>query len=534
MSALGIILAGGRATRLGPLAAQLNKSLVTVGQKPMLVHQVQQLRRAGCFDVHVVVSPGSKQQVANVIERAGLRNVNLRVQEEPLGPAHALEKGLDARPDSVMVLLADTLIGDEDLPSQGEICVAEAPETRGWCGYYSGTWEDKVWAKHYPWVSVGAYHFNTGAQALMACYRVGRQIDGMANFLNEYEALAGPLRHKTVKTWHDVGDVKALARTNREHFISRSFNQIELDERGILTKFGYGKDFAAEAKMMMDPPEKARHLFPRVFSSDGHLSTPSDPGWYKMEHVDLPSLAELWLYWPAVPAMWEHAVSSLVEQLHDNLWTATHYVVGNDVVDRARIMYHDKLMARYATDAPSEHFIKAWSDEPEVMVNGLRCPAGKDLIETVADDLGGAFAEDAESWQGIVHGDPNFTNVLWSMRTGSFKLLDPRGNWGGDGPRGDIRYDMGKIAYSPTFAAITHGLFKISQAENPRSWGLTILPQREAEHEAIVRALTPGIDERDLQRLKIYMLLSSAPLHEEPESSALYLAACRHAREVYG
>ena len=45
------ILAGGLATRLGPLTASLPKSLVDVGGQPFAVHQVALLRRNGITDL---------------------------------------------------------------------------------------------------------------------------------------------------------------------------------------------------------------------------------------------------------------------------------------------------------------------------------------------------------------------------------------------------------------------------------------------------------------------------------------------------
>ena len=43
-----IILAGGEATRLGPLTAQMSKALVSIKQRPIIAHHVRQAVLANC------------------------------------------------------------------------------------------------------------------------------------------------------------------------------------------------------------------------------------------------------------------------------------------------------------------------------------------------------------------------------------------------------------------------------------------------------------------------------------------------------
>jgi L-glutamine-phosphate cytidylyltransferase len=58
MSIRTVILAAGRGTRLGPLAADRPKLMVELAGEPLLVHQLRALAAAGVDDVHVVVGHG--------------------------------------------------------------------------------------------------------------------------------------------------------------------------------------------------------------------------------------------------------------------------------------------------------------------------------------------------------------------------------------------------------------------------------------------------------------------------------------------
>ena len=52
----GVILAGGRGTRLYPLTKATNKHLLPVGREPMLYHPIRQLVSSGITDILVITS----------------------------------------------------------------------------------------------------------------------------------------------------------------------------------------------------------------------------------------------------------------------------------------------------------------------------------------------------------------------------------------------------------------------------------------------------------------------------------------------
>lgn len=506
----GLILAGGRATRLGPLAAQLNKSLVSIGNKPMLIRQVQQLQRLSCDRTVVVVSPGACDQVQGVVNRAGLRHVSLRVQQEALGPANAVEVGTAGLTDGVILLLADTLLDDADIPAcDGGSVVATSLTTdqRAWCWRSGSAWQDDVADVPVAQVAVGAYSFRS-AKALHDAACLLTPDAGMASLLNEYAAATrGPHQLAPVTTWQDVGDVPSVARALRKHFIKRGFHELDLDERGVLTKTG--TDAEAEGHALEELGRVAPHLFPRVHD---HIVNG-----YEMEFIDLPTLAELWLYWPGNGVMWTHVIGELYDRLERDLWPRIDapHTRATTFGRACEEMYRTKLIERWGR-RPLEV-----ASATEIEVNGRVIPSGWPQLVRLCEAV---LAEVPHSLARI-HGDPNFTNVLWSLRTGTFKLLDPRPTWGGL-VDGDRSYDLGKIAYSCDFSAVTHGLYDLRRADaNEWSWTYEALPT--GPRDEILTALVDrsGLTHRQLQLLGCHMALSSAPLHPADEATALYLTA---------
>lgn len=88
---MGVLLAAGHATRTGTLRDEFPKPILPIGNKPLLVHQIELLRSMGIIDITVLI--GHKgYQITRVLgdgERHGVR-LQFVEQKSMLGIAHAL------------------------------------------------------------------------------------------------------------------------------------------------------------------------------------------------------------------------------------------------------------------------------------------------------------------------------------------------------------------------------------------------------------------------------------------------------------
>jgi glucose-1-phosphate thymidylyltransferase len=108
----GIILAGGRATRLRPLTKITSKQLLPVYNKPMIYYPIQTLAKAGIKDILIIVAPEYSGQFLNLLGSGSEMGVKLsyEVQDEPRGLADAFivgEKFIGE--DNVTMILGDNI-----------------------------------------------------------------------------------------------------------------------------------------------------------------------------------------------------------------------------------------------------------------------------------------------------------------------------------------------------------------------------------------------------------------------------------------
>ena len=113
---LGVILAGGQATRLRPLSPATPKPLVPLLNRPLLAHAFELMSTLGATDV-AVVAGGEDQATARYLQSdrpAGL-SVSLVTQAEPRGSADAVASVGDALDGRAAVVLAvDTVLRGAD------------------------------------------------------------------------------------------------------------------------------------------------------------------------------------------------------------------------------------------------------------------------------------------------------------------------------------------------------------------------------------------------------------------------------------
>lgn len=499
----------GTGSRLGELTRFVNKSLVSIANRPTLCHLIEQFPA----DVEFVIALGHKGHlVREFIELAYPQRTFFFAEVAPFeGPGSGLGLSLLACKDHLqqpfVFISCDTLV-DEPIPAPDRNWMAfaegvelapyrslqtEAGVVRAVCEKGVGTL-----ATHKPYIGLAGIHDYRAFWSAMErggdlAVQVG-EAHGMRALLDQGVAALG-------FTWHDTGNVAALSRAREARREPGEPNILEKANEAIwfigdqVVKFSDDEKFIANRVKRVD---QLRGFVPEVTGSRPHM--------YRYGKVEGRVLSEV----VTVP-LFKRLLS------HSQGFWARHELAGaerDSYRNRCDRFYREKTLERvqlfYA------NFDRRDGSQP---INGVSMPTLGELLHAVdwawlADGLPGRF-----------HGDFHFENILWNDSTQRFTFLDWRQDFGGDLSTGDVYYDLGKLLHGLIISheLIARDCFWVDWAES----GIRYDFHRKQVLVECERYFGEWVESQGYDRKKVWVLtalvyLNIAALHHHPYSLLLY------------
>lgn len=509
MSYRVLIPTAGTGSRLDDLTRHLNKSLITIANRPALAYLIDQFP----VDAEFVIALGHKGElVREFLSLAYPKRSFFFAAVDPFeGPGSGL--GLSVLmcrkflQEPFVFCSCDTLV-DEPIPppdsnwmghakvddicpyrtlrlAQGqvsEICEkgAEGTDHAAYIGL-AGIKDHAIF-----WDAMAA----GGDRAI----REGEAYGMRALLDNSIRSLAF--------TWWDTGNKESLARTKEKYKRPNAPNILDKPNEAIWFVDGDVIKFSTDEEFIRNRVKRTSQLAgfcPRVIGSTSHM--------YKYQEVEGRVLSEV-ITLPLFHRFLDHAAA---------FWQ--HHELNPD----EQIAFRQTCLTFYRdkTEQRVQQFYRTFNRQDGTeRINGILMPTLADLFAGLDWDWL------AEGMPGRFHGDFHFENVLWSEKTDTFTFLDWRQDFGGSLTTGDIYYDLAKLLHGLIVCheLIAENHFFVDWTTDQIKYDLfrkQILVQCEQFYSDWL--IANGYDRKKVSVLTALIYLNIAALHHYPYCLLLYV-----------
>lgn len=216
----GIILAGGKGTRLLPATKVINKHMIPIINIPMIEYPLKTLSSLGCTDILIISGGNHIGDIAEYLGSGERYNLNLtyKVQEEAGGIAQALSLAEDfAGTNDILVILGDNIFGNLDnldLNKGASIFVKEIDKANRFGVLIDGKIIEKPQDITRGLVVTGLYHYPPEVFQVIKTLKPSQRGELEITDVNNYFLEKGECRIQTLDTfWSDAGTPESLLNT---------------------------------------------------------------------------------------------------------------------------------------------------------------------------------------------------------------------------------------------------------------------------------------------------------------------------------
>jgi len=511
-----IIPAAGLATRMKPLSRGVSKAMIPVNGRPLISYIIEKIYEKQDVS-EVVIVENELGDIREFVSRVYPdKNIRCYVQEEKLGPLHAIDIGYKQLKDfssNVTIWLGDTICLDDFNYNRSFLAVHRVSDPHRWCLVDA---DGKLYDKpdgQVPTDSaiIGVYNFtdrkafNHGMEKGMSkpTHKGEYQI---AALLESYMKKDGPMELAFAEEWYDCGELNTYYESKARLLkrTARSFNKIEVDTFfGTVTKTSQDPEkqqkIQAEKNWFENLDEKQSLFCPRILKSEaGSLRMTLEPG---------TALNEVLVYDNLRTDIWHDIIRKILKVHHSVFYTNLSFKPKGEEAQLCLEAYYIKTSNRL-------------EDIWEVL--GHRDTE----LESFLLDTSLELVKDP-AWSSCMHGDSHLGNIIYDPHSGNIKFVDPRGEFGGFyWNEGDMRYDMAKLLqdFYCGYAMIMANRYKIEDTTLEIDW----VPGTQDLSKFLETELhNLGYDVTLLKKLAILLLVTAIPFHpdDRKRQTAFYVRA---------
>lgn len=458
---VAIIPAAGRGQRMLSMTDNCPKSMLPVGNKPLISYHLEKLIKEKINDVYIVVGYKKEVLINYVSMMYGDKlNIIFVEQNELLGLAHAIKLAVDKIPKNkysgLLVMLGDIIVTDENIFSTIKsnisfVAYKEVSDYSRWCLLNLDKNNNILNFIDKPDTEpdeknavIGVYYFNNINDFIFALddvilnnIRIKNEFQlssVMELYINKYNNV---LKGVNCDLWFDFGEIETYNESKKYFNIARNFNSIKYQNDSIIKHSKNYNKLQREILWFLSLPLELQKYIPKLLS----YSLIDNDVFYELEYINGTSLQELFIYnylsyedWTKILKLIDTAITDFKKA------SKTHK---SNLYKFLNTNYNNRLdMIRKSGNGVIIELIDDCRDK--IVINDKTYLSFNSLKSYISDKLNKLSLDD-EKYSQIIHGDMVFSNIIYNIGNNQIKLIDPRGNFNEDIVYGDIRYDLAKI-----------------------------------------------------------------------------------------
>lgn len=515
-----IVLMAGKGTRLYPLTLTTPKCLLSLKQKPAIYNMILPLINNGLRDITFVVNRENKSILESFMNHS-FPNLDIKfnyiIQEDFSGPGEALRLARKYINKKVILLLGDTIVTYPSDYSKSFIAVqkVKAEDKFKYCIVESV--ENKITdlinkpknSTNSSNAAIGLYYFDNYQLLKKVLSKKIEKVNGeieLSDYFFKYMEKE-EMMVKEVYDWQDIGSLENYRKAINNSFNCRNFNSLYLDDLSVLHKKSTYEKIKSEINWFKETEHTDYDkLTPKFYQNNKFENE------YAIEFYDYLTLNEYFTFYPLYSFNKEYIFENLFNKLNN-----TH--LKNKIYSLSFKDFMNEMLVR-----KTEKRISDWEREDlvnadTVIINGKKYYGINKLMSKLKNRIDKICDESIDNIS-IIHGDPAFSNVLFSPRTMIYKLIDPRGNFCIDTMYGDRRYDIAKLrhCYHGRYDEIINDLFDVSNDGNK----INLKFYKNNEFDIFDNILKKNnININDIEIIEGLFFISMIPLHSESKKHQL-------------
>lgn len=497
-----LITSSGLGSRLGNITKFTNKSLVRVGNKPVISHIIESYPE----DIEFIVTLG--HYGSHVKQYLSLAYPDRKIQfveiDNYMGDGSSLLYSMVACEKYLQcpfifhacdIILSKNYVKDIDFSSNwsiGGACdISEPYRTINSVNRKISSINEKG-ESHFDYVYVGVSGFKDYKNFWENCKEILNTVNNkelsdchVIRRMNDFKVIE-------VDTWYDIGNIDSLKKTRT--FIKGTVHVLDKEDENIFVFDDFVIKFFSNKKICSDRVTRTQNLkglVPELIDSTENF--------YKYKFVQADLLSDV-----ATPLKITH----LLEWAKENLWVEKK---DESYKDNALSFYKEKTIKRV------NMFLDKYGleDTPDI-INETQVPSLREIFEKI--DFNSLIGKNPTGF----HGDFILDNIL--TKNGKFILIDWRQDFNGSVNAGDMHYDIAKLNHNLILnhQVLSDNLYKIDLKEN-----ITCDIHIKKSNLDCKKVLKQFCFENHIPYDKIQILTSliwinMAPLHERPLDMFLY------------